>query len=98
MQEEKTLASPIPDQLRSDVNPNVPPIEEPDEQPPVMRHHEFLGWDRRTLGVPVFRRTKERDHAKQQLKLYSPCSCGSGKNYKFCCKGKDTFVLNTDAG
>jgi len=66
------------------------------QENPKLRGHDFSGWFR---GVaPVFRRTKERDHSANQLKLYSPCSCGSGKKYKWCCKGKDKFVLNTDAG
>jgi uncharacterized protein YchJ len=33
--------------------------------------------------------------ADRQLKLYSPCSCGSGKKFKFCCNGKQMIVINT---
>jgi len=47
---------------------------------------------------PTLRESKVKKHYNEQMKLYSPCSCGSGKKFKFCCKGKDTFVLNTDAG
>jgi uncharacterized protein YchJ len=26
------------------------------------------------------------EHLEGQIKLYSPCACGSGKKFKFCCK------------
>lgn len=28
--------------------------------------------------------------ANMQIRLYSPCGCGSGKKFKFCCKTKPT--------
>ena len=34
------------------------------------------------------RDTRIIDHYKEQMKLYAPCECGSGKKFKFCCKGK----------
>lgn len=45
----------------------------------------------------VYRDTRVKDHYEEQMKLYKPCSCGSGKKYKWCCRGKNKFVLNTDA-
>jgi len=36
--------------------------------------------------VPVFRDTSAADHMREQLALYAPCECGSGKKYKWCCK------------
>lgn len=29
--------------------------------------------------------TVQEQNAKQ-IKMYSPCGCGSGKKFKFCCK------------
>lgn len=29
-----------------------------------------------------------RELMEAQIKLYSPCVCGSGKKFKFCCKTK----------
>lgn len=46
--------------------------------------------------VPVRRDLTIKEDFEQQIKLYSPCGCGSGKKFKFCCKGKPMFVLNTD--
>jgi uncharacterized protein YchJ len=46
--------------------------------------------------VKVYRDTRTKDHCDEQLMLYKPCSCGSGKKYKWCCRGKAKFVLNTD--
>jgi uncharacterized protein YchJ len=46
--------------------------------------------------VKVYRDTRTKDHCDEQLMLYKPCSCGSGKKYKWCCRGKVKFVLNTD--
>jgi uncharacterized protein YchJ len=36
--------------------------------------------------VPVERDLTYREHMEQQIELYSPCGCGSGKQFKFCCK------------
>jgi hypothetical protein len=36
--------------------------------------------------VPVVRRLTEKEHMTKQIELYSPCACGSGKKFKFCCK------------
>lgn len=34
---------------------------------------------------PVKRDLTEREIADKQILLYSPCACGSGKKFKFCC-------------
>ena len=47
-------------------------------------------------GVLQMRDLRVKTHADRQLKLYSPCTCGSGKKYKFCCNGVPKFVINTD--
>ena len=36
--------------------------------------------------VPVARDTTIKERNEAQIKLYSPCGCGSGKKFKFCCK------------
>jgi uncharacterized protein YecA (UPF0149 family) len=38
------------------------------------------------LFVPVKRPLTVKEKADRQIKLYSPCACGSGKKFKFCCK------------
>ena len=34
---------------------------------------------------PVVRDVSVAEKAQRQINLYSPCGCGSGKNFKFCC-------------
>jgi len=36
--------------------------------------------------IPVRRKLSIKEKADMQIKLYSPCACGSGKKFKFCCK------------
>ena len=36
--------------------------------------------------VPVNRSLTAKEKVDHQIKLYSPCVCGSGKKFKFCCK------------
>jgi hypothetical protein len=36
--------------------------------------------------IPVRRGLTHREKMEQQIRLYSPCACGSGKKFKFCCK------------
>lgn len=36
--------------------------------------------------VPIKRDLTEREKMELQIQLYSPCGCGSGKKFKFCCK------------
>ena len=33
----------------------------------------------------VQRDLTEKERMEKQIKLYSPCGCGSGKKFKFCC-------------
>lgn len=40
--------------------------------------------------VPVRRELKSKEKAAMQIRLYSPCGCGSGKKFKFCCKTNAT--------
>ena len=36
--------------------------------------------------IPVKRRLSAKEKAQARIDLYSPCGCGSGKKFKFCCK------------
>jgi hypothetical protein len=36
--------------------------------------------------VPIMRDLTAKEHMEMQIQLYSPCGCGSGKKFKFCCK------------
>lgn len=36
--------------------------------------------------VPVERKLTAKEQAEMQIRLYSPCACGSGKKFKFCCR------------
>lgn len=38
--------------------------------------------------VPVTRDLTAAERANSQIALYSPCGCGSGKKFKFCCHAK----------
>lgn len=43
----------------------------------------------RSLGlVPVRRKLTPKEKAEMQIRLYSPCACGSGEKLKFCCYKK----------
>lgn len=35
--------------------------------------------------IPVMRDLTLQEKAEMQIKRYSPCGCGSGKKFKFCC-------------
>jgi len=39
--------------------------------------------------VPVRRLLTPKEICDKQIQLYSPCACGSGKKFKFCCFGKN---------
>jgi hypothetical protein len=39
--------------------------------------------------IPVRRDLTARERYEQQIRLYSPCACGSGKKLKFCCYRKE---------
>ena len=50
-------------------------------------HHVANEAEARKLGlVPVKRDLTAREQMEMQIRLYSPCGCGSGKKFKFCCK------------
>lgn len=36
--------------------------------------------------IPVTRSLTVKERSDMQIRLYSPCGCGSGKKFKFCCK------------
>ena len=36
--------------------------------------------------VEVGRDLSVKEKADARIRLYSPCGCGSGKKFKFCCK------------
>lgn len=42
----------------------------------------------RNYFIPVVRDVTEREKADRQILLYSPCACGSGKKFKFCCHAR----------
>jgi len=42
----------------------------------------------RKFYVPVQRDMSAKEKADTQIRLYSPCACGSGKTFKFCCYRK----------
>ena len=43
--------------------------------------------DAKRRGLIYTRRDlTEKEKAEMQIRLYSPCACGSGKKFKFCCK------------
>jgi hypothetical protein len=35
--------------------------------------------------VPIRRELTVKERSEMQIRLYSPCGCGSGKKFKFCC-------------
>ena len=43
--------------------------------------------EERKFFVPVQRDLTKLEEANRQINLYSPCGCGSGKKFKFCCWG-----------
>ena len=58
-----------------------------------MSHEEFkkklseiLSDDEKPNFVRVMRNITEKEKVAMQIKPYSPCGCGSGKKFKFCCK------------
>ena len=36
--------------------------------------------------IPVTRDLTTKEKNDMQIRLYSPCACGSGKKFKFCCR------------
>lgn len=41
--------------------------------------------EERAKFVEVKRDLTVKEKPDRQITLYSPCGCGSGKNFKFCC-------------
>jgi uncharacterized protein YchJ len=41
--------------------------------------------EKRGNYVEVQRDLTKLEEATKQIKMYSPCGCGSGKKFKFCC-------------
>lgn len=46
------------------------------EQIPVVQQKHF---------TTVMRDLSKLEEAQMEIKLWSPCGCGSGKKFKFCC-------------
>lgn len=44
--------------------------------------------DERKFYREIKRELTPKEISDMQIKLYSPCGCGSGKKFKFCCKVK----------
>lgn len=40
----------------------------------------------RSKYIEIKRDLTKLEEANKQIELYSPCGCGSGKKFKFCCK------------
>ncbi len=40
--------------------------------------------------IPIKRDLTAIERANRQIELYSPCGCGSGEKFKFCCFKKET--------
>jgi len=49
--------------------------------------------DERKHFLPVSRDTTTHERFYKQIMLYNPCGCGSGKKFKFCCKGKTSIYV-----
>lgn len=45
-----------------------------------------LSDEQRKKFIPVERDLTAQETLNRQIELYSPCACGSGKKFKFCCK------------
>lgn len=69
------------------------PSELPPTGPLAPKGHEVVG--QYADGVLHMRDLRVKAKYDRQVKLYSPCSCGSGKKHKFCCNGKEMVVINT---
>jgi uncharacterized protein YchJ len=57
---------------------------------------EKLAPQERAKYRPIVRDLTKLEEANQQIKLYSPCGCGSGKKFKFCCKTKLVKAFNAN--
>lgn len=53
---------------------------------------EHVPKGQRQRFTEVKRSLTEVEKAAAQIRLYSPCGCGSGKKFKFCCKDKTRTI------
>jgi len=44
--------------------------------------------------IPVERDLTAQEKFMRQIQLYSPCGCGSGKKFKFCCHNNQIATEN----
>jgi hypothetical protein len=80
--------------LDSRVVEETPPLEiSTSDAPQLPKGFSFTG--KHVGSVPIVRDSRVKLKADKQLKLYSLCSCGSGKKNKWCCAGKQMVVINT---
>ena len=49
---------------------------------------DFLPLEEQKKYIPVVRTLSVKEQADMQIRKYSPCVCGSGKKFKFCCYKK----------
>ena len=43
--------------------------------------------------IPVRRDLTAKEHSDMQIRLYSPCGCGSGQKFKFCCHKRERELI-----
>jgi hypothetical protein len=46
--------------------------------------------------IPIERDLTAKEKCEKQIELYSPCGCGSGKKFKFCCHQKNQRFTITE--
>ena len=46
---------------------------------------EKMDPEKKARMVEITRDLTELEKSNKQIALYSPCACGSGKKFKFCC-------------
>ena len=56
-----------------------------DTQTGVKKTWPLIAIEDEYLYMPLKRKLRKKDRLNKQIKLYAPCSCGSGKKFKFCC-------------
>ena len=55
--------------------------------PKTRKRNQVTADEARERGyVAVTRDLSAKEAMVMQIRLYSPCACGSGKKFKFCCK------------
>jgi uncharacterized protein YchJ len=52
------------------------------------QYQKLAGGEKRHY-IHTQRDATAQERSDMQVQLYSPCMCGSGKKFKFCCKTKD---------